>query len=62
MLDWETTEAAVGGVLQESYFAKYTGKHLCQSLFLKQSLVHKSLVHNFIEKETLAQVFFLWNF
>ena len=31
-------------------FAKFTGKHLCQSLFFK--------AYNFIKKETLAQVFF----
>ena len=31
-------------------FAKYTGKHLCQSLFFNK-------VANFIKKETLAQVF-----
>ena len=35
-------------------FAKFTGKHLCQSLFLKKRL----LLKNFIKKETLAQVFF----
>ena len=34
------------GVLKK--FAKFTGKHLCQSLFLKS---------NFIKKETLAQAF-----
>ena len=34
------------GVLRN--FAKFTGKHLCQSLFLSL---------NFIKKETLAQVF-----
>ena len=34
------------GVLKN--FAKFTGKHLCQSLFFKK---------NFIKKETLAQVF-----
>ena len=41
------TEAATRGVLMKDVlrnFAKFTGKHLCQSL-------------NFIKKETLAQVF-----
>ena len=41
------TEAATRGVLIKDVlrnFAKFTGKHLCQSL-------------NFIKKETLAQVF-----
>ena len=33
-------------------FAKFTGKHLCQSLFF-----NKGLACNFIKKETLAQVF-----
>ena len=33
-------------------FAKFTGKHLCQSLFF-----NKSWTSNFIKKETLAQVF-----
>ena len=36
------------GVLKN--FAKFTGKHLCQSLFFQAC--------NFIKKETLAQVFF----
>ena len=31
-------------------FAKFTGKHLCQSLFFNK-------VFNFIKKETLAQVY-----
>ena len=35
------------GVLRN--FAKFTGKHLCQSLFFNR---------NFIKKETLAQVFY----
>ena len=32
------SEAATGGVLQErcSYFAKFTGKQLCQSLFFNK--------------------------
>ena len=42
-------------------FAKFTGKHLCQSLFFKRpaTLLKKRLWHAciFIEKETLAQVF-----
>ena len=33
-------------------FAKFTGKHLCQSLFF-----NKVAGRNFMEKETLAQVF-----
>ena len=37
------------GVLKN--FTKFTGKHLCLSLFFK------SLLKNFIKKETLAQVF-----
>ena len=40
------------GVLRN--FAKFTGKHLCQSLF--QSC--RSHAWNFIKKETLAEVFF----
>ena len=49
------TEAVAGrcsvkkGVLRN--FAKRTGKHLCQSLFLNKVLL------NFIKKETLTQVF-----
>ena len=38
------------GVLR--IFAKFTGKHLCQSLFFN------NVAGNFIKKETLAQVFF----
>ena len=41
------------GVLEN--FAKFTGKHLCQSLFLIKRLRHEAW--NFIKKETLAQVF-----
>ena len=44
------------GVLKN--FAKFTGKHLCQSVYFNK-------VANFIKKETLAQVFsceFLRNF
>ena len=37
------------GVLRN--FTKFTGKHLCQSLFLNKATC------NFIKKETLAQVF-----
>ena len=40
------------GVLKN--FAKLTGKHLCQSLFLNKAA---STAYNFIKKETLAQVF-----
>ena len=43
--------------------AKFTGKHLYQSLFFKKSC--RSQASNFIKKETLAQVFyceFLRNF
>ena len=40
------------GVLRN--FAKFTGKHLCQSLFLIKLL---ALPCNFIKKETLIQVF-----
>ena len=39
------------GVLRN--FAKFTGKHLCQSIFFNK----KAEVRNFIKKETLAQVF-----
>ena len=35
-------------------FAKFTGKHLCQSLFFNKVA---SGAFNFIKKETLAQVF-----
>ena len=35
-------------------FAKFTGKHLCQSLFFNKVA---GLACNFIKKETLAQVF-----
>ena len=41
------------GVLRNS--TKFTGKHLCQSLFLIKLQVSAC---NFIKKETLAQVFF----
>ena len=40
------------GVLRN--FAKFTGKHLCQSLFL---INLQARACNFIKKETLAQVF-----
>ena len=57
------------GVLRK--FAKFTGKHLCQSFFFNKvaglrpaTLLKKKLWHrcfpeacNFIKKETLAQVF-----
>ena len=38
--------------VRKGNFAKFTGKHLCQSIFLK-----KAQACNFIKKETLAQVF-----
>ena len=41
------------GVLKN--FAKFTEKHLCQSLFFKLNC--KSKVCNFIKKDTLAQMF-----
>ena len=40
------------GVLKN--FAKFTGKHLCQGLFL---IKLQAEAYNFIKKETLAQVF-----
>ena len=40
------------GVLRN--FTKFTGKHLCQSLFFNKVA---GLACNFIKKETLAQVF-----
>ena len=46
------------GILR--YFAKFTGKHLCQSLFFNEVVLNKvagSLACNFIKKEALAQVF-----
>ena len=55
------TEAATGGVLQESVFktfAKFTGKHLCQSLFFNKVAGGACDV---IKKGTLAQVF-SWEF
>ena len=53
---WETTEAAARGVLREKlFFAKFTGKHPCQSLLFKE--VHASGLQLY-QKETLAQVFF----
>ena len=44
--------------VRKGNFAKFTGKHLCQSIFLK-----KAQACNFIKKETLAQVFSceFWN-
>ena len=38
-------------------FAKFTGKHLCQSLFLNKVAGLRPQVCNFIKKETLAPVF-----
>ena len=45
------SEAATGGVLRN--FAKFTGKHPCQSLFFNKV----AGLGNFIKKETLAQGF-----
>ena len=45
------------GVLKN--FAKFTGKHLCQSLFFNKVAGNAC---NFIKKEDLAQVFFPVNF
>ena len=41
------------GVLRN--FAKFTGKHLCQSLFFNKVA---GAAYHFIKKKTLAQVFF----
>ena len=38
-------------------FAKFTGKHLCQSLFFNKVTGLRPEVCNFIKKETLAQMF-----
>ena len=44
------------GVLRN--FAKFTGKHLCLSLFFnKVAGLRPGTAYNFIKKETLAQVF-----
>ena len=43
------------GVLRN--FAKFTGKHLCQRLFLNKVAGQRPKVCNFIKKESLAQVF-----
>ena len=43
----------IKGVLRN--FAKFTGKHLCQSLFL--SKVTRRQACNFIKKETMVQMF-----
>ena len=43
------------GVLRN--FAKFTGKHLCQSLFFNKVAGLRPHACNFIEIETLAQVF-----
>ena len=46
----------IKGVLRN--FAKFTGKHLCQSLFFsKVAGLRPTKACNFIKKETLAQVF-----
>ena len=39
-------------------FAKFTGKHLCQSLFFNKFAGLRPQPCNFIKKEALAQVFF----
>ena len=44
------------GVLKN--FAKFTGKHLYQSLFFNKAAGLRPEACNFIKKETLAQVFF----
>ena len=38
-------------------FAKFRGKHLCQSLFFDKVVGLRPQAYNFIKKETLAQVF-----
>ena len=38
-------------------FTKFTGKHLCQSLFFNKVAGLRPQTCNFIKKETLAQVF-----
>ena len=38
-------------------FAKFTGKHLYQSLFFNKVATLRSRTCNFIKNETLAQVF-----
>ena len=42
-------------------FTKFTGKHLCQSLFFlsyrSEAYNHDHATYNFIKKKTLAQVF-----
>ena len=38
-------------------FAKFTGKHLCQSLFLNKVPGLRPSAYNFNKKETLAQAF-----
>ena len=61
-------ETAVRGVLKKKCvlrnFTKFTGKHLCQSLFFNKLIVFFLIVSflspepcNFIKKETQAQVF-----
>ena len=39
-------------------FAKFTGKHLCQSPFLNKVASYRPKACNFIKKETLVQMFF----
>ena len=43
------------GVLRN--FIKFTGKHLCQSLFFNKVVDLRPATCNFIKKETLAQMF-----
>ena len=56
--NFQMIEAANGDVLYKKgvlrTFAKFTGKHLCQCLFLMKL---QAKACNFIKKETLAQVF-----
>ena len=47
-----TRRCSVVGALEN--FAKFTGKHLCQSLFFNKVA---GAACNFIKKETLAQMF-----
>ena len=55
-----SAQAAIRGVLWKKVvlknFAKFTGKHLCHSLFLIKQTVACTLC-SFIKKEALAQVF-----
>ena len=57
------TEAATRGVLCKKVvlenFTKFTGKHLCQSLFFNKVTGLWPVVCNFIKKETLKGVKFI---